>query len=163
MFTYLFYLCLLVLTFSCDSDDGDNTIDTSQIVGEWTLDTIDISRVTLDGVDMTELYLSEMDDEEMDDSFDELEESTFNFKNDNTVSITGSESDIVTYNVNGSKLTIDELTFDIISLDSNKMVLEMDFMSMMDDAFDDIDDDSDDIFNDFGAMEIITEWHFSKN
>ena len=53
----LFYLCLLVLTFSCDSDDGDNTIDTSQIVGEWTLDTIDISRVTLDGVDMTELYL----------------------------------------------------------------------------------------------------------
>ena len=43
------------------------------------------------------------------------------------------------------------------------MVLEMDFMSMMDDAFDDIDDDSDDIFGDLGDMEIITEWHFSKN
>ena len=159
----LFYLCLLVLTFSCDSDDGDTTIDTSQIVGEWTLDTIDISRVTLDGVDMTELFLSEMDDEEMDDSFDELEESTFNFKNDNTVSITGGEGELLSYNINGSTLTISEMTFDIISLDSSKMVLEMDFMSMMDDAFDDMDDDSDDIFGDLGAMEIITEWHFSKN
>ena len=51
----LFYLCLLVLTFSCDSDDGDTTIDTSQIVGEWTLNAIDISRVTVDGEDMTDL------------------------------------------------------------------------------------------------------------
>lgn len=159
----LFYLCLLVLTFSCDSDDGDTTIDTSQIVGEWTLNAIDISKVTLDGVDMTELFLSEMDDEEMDDSFDELEESTFNFKNDNTVSITGGEGELLSYNINGSTLTISEMTFDIISLDSSKMVLEMDFMSMMDDAFDDMDDDSDDIFGDLGDMEIITEWHFSKN
>ena len=159
----LFYLCLLVLTFSCDSDDGDTTIDTSQIVGEWTLNAIDISKVTLDGVDMTELFLSEMDDEEIDDSFDDLEESTFNFMSDNTVTITGSEGDLVTYSINGSTLTIDELTFDIISLNSNKMVLEMDFLSMMDDAFDDIDDDSDNMFGDFGDMEIITEWHFSKN
>lgn len=158
----LFYLCLLVLTFSCDSDDGDTTIDTSQVVGEWTLNAIDISRVTVDGVDMTDLFLSEMDDKEIDDSFDDLEESTFNFMDDNTVTITGSESDLVTYSINGSTLTIDELTFDIISLNGNKMVLEMDFMSMMDDAFDDMDDDSDDIFG-FGDMEIITEWHFSKN
>ena len=157
----LFYLCLLVLTFSCDSDDGDTTIDTSQIVGEWTLNAIDISRVTVDGVDMTDLFLSEMDDEEIDGSFDDLEESTFNFMDDNTVTITGSEADLVTYSINGSTLTIDELTFDIISLNGNKMVLEMDFMSMMDDAFDDMDDDSDDIFG-LGDMEIITEWHFSK-
>ena len=104
-----------------------------------------------------------MDDEEIDGSFDDLEESTFNFMDDNTVTITGSEGDLVTYSINGSRLTIDELTFDIISLNSNKMVLEMDFLSMMDDAFDDIDDDSDDMFGDFGDMEIITEWHFSKN
>ena len=159
----LFYLCLLVLTFSCDSDDGDTTIDTSQIVGEWTLNAIDISRVTVDGVDMTDLLLSEMNDEEIDDSFDDLEESTFNFMSDNTVTITGSEGDLVTYSINGSTLTIDELIFDIISLNGNKMVLEMDFLSMMDNAFDDIDDDSDDMFGDFGDMEIITEWHFSKN
>lgn len=159
----LFYLCLLVLTFSCDSDDGDTTIDTSQIIGEWTLNAIDISRVTVDGVDMTDLFLSEMNDEEIDDSFDDLEESTFNFMSDNTVTITGSEGDLVTYSINGSTLTIDELTFDIISLNDNKMVLEMDFLSMMDDAFDGIDDDSDDIFGDLGDMEIITEWHFSKN
>ena len=75
----LFYLFLLVLTFSCDSDDGDTTIDTSQIVGAWTLNTIDISRVTIDGIDMTDDPLfSEMDVEEIDDSFDGLEESTFN-------------------------------------------------------------------------------------
>ena len=159
----LFYLCLLVLTFSCDSDDSDTTIDTSQIVGEQTINAIDISRVTVDGVDMTDLLLSEMNDEEIDDSFDDLEESTFNFMSDNTVTITGSEGDLVTYSINGSTLTIDELTFDIISLNGNKMVLEMDFLSMMDDAFDDIDDDSDDMFGDFGDMEIITEWHFSKN
>lgn len=159
----LFYLCLLVLTFSCDSDDGDTTIDTSQIIGEWTLNAIDISRVTVDGVDMTDLFLSEMNDEEIDDSFDDLEESTFNFMSDNTVTITGSEGDLVTYSINGSTLTIDELTFDIIILNGNKMVLEMDFLSMMDDAFDGIDDDSDDIFGDLGDMEIITEWHFSKN
>ena len=159
----LFYLFLLVLTFSCDSDDGDTTIDTSQIVGEWTLNAIDISRVTVDGVDMTDLLLSEMNDEEIDDSFDDLEESTFNFMSDNTVTITGSEGDLVTYSINGSTLTIDELIFDIISLNGNKMVLEMDFLSMMDDAFNDIDDGSDDIFGDLGDMEIITEWHFSKN
>ena len=159
----LFYLCLLVLTFSCDSDDGDTTIDTSQIVGEWTLNAIDISRVTVDGEDMTDLLLSEMNDEEIDDSFDNLEESTFNFMSDNTVTITGSEGDLVTYSINGSTLTIDELTFDIISLNGNKMVLEMDFLSMMDDALDDMDDDSDDIFGNLGDMEIITEWHFSKN
>ena len=53
----LFYLCLLVLTLSCDSDDGDTTIDTSQIVGEWTLNAIDISRVTIDGVDMTDSFI----------------------------------------------------------------------------------------------------------
>ena len=51
----LFYLFLLVLTFSCDSDDGDTTIDTSQIVGEWTLNAIDISRITVNGIDMTDL------------------------------------------------------------------------------------------------------------
>ena len=160
----LFYLCLLVLTFSCDSDDGDTTIDTSQIVGEWTLNAIDISRITINGIDMTDDPLfSEMDVEEIDGSFDDLEESTFNFMDDNTVTITGSEGDLVTYSINGSRLTIDELTFDVISLNSNKMVLEMDFLSMMDDALDDMDDDSDDIFGNLGDMEIITEWHFSKN
>ena len=158
----LLYLFLLLLTFSCDSDAGDTTIDTSQIVGAWTLNTIEISRVTIGGVDMTDLYLSQMDDEEIDDSFDGLEENTYNFKDDNTVSIAG-EVELLPYSINGSSLTIDELTFDIISLNGNKMVLEMDFMSMMDDAFDDMDDDSDDIFGDLGDMEIITEWHFSKN
>ena len=42
------------------------------------------------------------------------------------------------------------------------MVLEMDFLSMMDDAFDAIDDDSDDMFDDLVDMDIITAWHFSK-
>ena len=61
-----------------------------------------------------------MNDEEIDDSFDNLEESTFNFMSDNTVTITGSEGDLVTYSINGGTLTIDELTFDIISLNGNK-------------------------------------------
>ena len=61
---------------------------TPQIVGEWTLNAIDISRVTIDGVDMTDLFLSEMNDEEIDDSFDDLEESTFNFMSDNMHTIT---------------------------------------------------------------------------
>ena len=160
----LLCLYLLVFTLSCESDDGDTSIETSQIIGSWTLNAIEISEVTINGVDMTDLYLSEMDDEEIDDSFDGLESSIFEFNADNTVSISGSEGELVNYNINGSRLTIDELTFDIISLNTNKMILEMDFLSMLDDALDEIDDDdSDDILGELTDMEIITQWHFSKN
>ena len=159
----LFYLCLLVLTFSCDSDDGIQPLTPLKLLVNGPLNAIDISRITINGIDMTDDPLfSEMDVEEIDGSFDDLEESTFNFMDDNTVTITGSEGDLVTLSINGSKLTIDELTFDVISLNSNKMVLEMDFLSMMDDAFDAMDDDSDDIFGNLVDMDIITEWHFSK-
>ena len=157
----LLYLSLFILTFSCSSDDDGTTIDTSQLVGEWTLNNIEISKITIEGTDMTDLYLSMLEDEDTDELFGEFEESVFDFNANNTLTVSSDGGELIPYTINNDMLTIDELTFDIIKLDASKMILEIDFMSMMEDAFDGMDDDETE--NPFDDMEMLTQWHFSKN
>ena len=137
-FVFLFSLFSLM---SCSDDDSSDSQATS-IVGEWSLNNVELVSVTMGGMDISDLLdtpgLNPEDldfDDIIEDQFDE--DSTLEFRADNTVSLSSDEEiEEGTYSINGDVLTIntneeEALTFIIKTLDANSLVLtqqeELDF------------------------------------
>ncbi len=140
----LFYVILFsVFTLmSCSDDDSSDTQATS-IVGEWSLNNVELVSITIGGMDISDLLdtpgLNPDDfgfEDIIEDEFDE--DFTLEFRADNTVTLNSDdEMEEGTYSINADVLTINSaeedeaITFIIKTLDDNSLVLtqqeELDF------------------------------------
>jgi hypothetical protein len=122
----------MILAFSsCSKDDEINADD---IIGEWTISSSSMN-MTIDGVDViqylkAEFELTQDEAEEMYTTYFYYEiTGTCEFKNDGTyTSNIEDEIDNGTWEINGSKLTMDkdaedEMIMDINTLTSSKLVV----------------------------------------
>jgi hypothetical protein len=140
--TIFYVLLITVFSFTSCSDDDSSDSQSNSIVGEWTLNTVDVVSVSMGGMDLTDLLEASgfsLDDLGLDDAIEGEfgDDYIIEFKSDNTVILSSDEEmEEGTYSISGDVLTInsteeESITFIIKTFDDSSLVLtqqeELDF------------------------------------